>query len=88
MVTLGQQPQRQQHQVKAPGEIAASGAQPEMKMTPPVLLQEDAPQACTPLSDQQPDPQATLQDKHNANELLLHLLGGPGSAASELRPGQ
>ena len=58
-----------------------------MKMAPPVSLQEGAPQACTPLSDQLPDPQATLQDKHNANEPLLHLLGGPGSAASELSPG-
>lgn len=33
-------------------------------------------------------PQATLQDKHKANELLLQLLGGPGSAVSELGPGQ
>ena len=33
-------------------------------------------------------PQATLQDKHKVNELLLQLLGGPGSAVSELGPGQ
>ena len=33
-------------------------------------------------------PQATLQDKHKANELLLQLLGSPGSAVSELGPGQ
>ena len=56
-------------------------------MAPPVSLQEGVPQACTPLSDQLPDPQATLQDKHNANELILHILRGPGSAASELSPG-
>ncbi|OWK09502.1 hypothetical protein Celaphus_00006391 [Cervus elaphus hippelaphus] len=31
---------------------------------------------------------ATLRDKHKANELLRQLLGGPGSAVSELGSGQ
>ena len=33
-------------------------------------------------------PQATLRAKHKANELLRRPVGGPGSAASELGPGQ
>lgn len=74
---------------ESPGKIPAAPAGREPEHGAAGLAPGGRP-AGLPLFVRPPScpPQATLQDKHKANELLLQLLGGPGSAVSELGPGQ